>query len=606
MPTETFNSSTTWLCPALVTLVTVECRGGGGGGGNGAPGTGGKGGGGGAYARKVLSVTPGQTYTVNVGLGGSASGPGGDSWFNTSAHVLAKGGEGNSGGSDNGEGGQAASCIGDVKFSGGNGGPATANGGGGGGGAGDAADGSAGTVSGGAGGISGGGAGGAGGTATNGVAGTAPGGGGGGAGGLAYTPAPGAVGQVILTYNESEAPVELHTPNICFLDGTGMYGTDTTNYLTTSGNNVIEHVKHKWKGAYLGSRTGGFSGHINLAPGRWGADSYSLALITNGSSSSFATIDLGRDFGFTDDTPLTQRETQKTLAFGFAVKSIIFTDDAQQIDYDATLDNPAGWITIFDQFGQIMFVITMNTTGTGNLKVAAAHPGTGVTLAQTTVTISTTSFDYFEFKIVFGDAGEVIIEKNGTEILNESVDTMMNSNKIARFITISTGNAFNFQGQYTDFYVGDDLVVNGHSSRVWVKPLIDQGLAQQFVNNNQTGKNHTYLDERARDSSDYVYPSLPRRAIDTYKIDEPLHSGGDIGLVHAVAVNMGLTGGGPLRGLFWKVLSDTPYPFSGYITGNPNYQVMQHINNRTPFNDFYWRQIDFASGYGHIGIMYNE
>ena len=109
---ETFTSSTTWNCPAGVTTVTVECWGGGGAGGSARATSGttstttsGGGGAGGAYVIKSsISVTPGNPYTVTVGAGGTADlatsivdgdhGDGGDSWFNTTGTVLAKGGTG--------------------------------------------------------------------------------------------------------------------------------------------------------------------------------------------------------------------------------------------------------------------------------------------------------------------------------------------------------------------------------------------------------------------------------------------------------------------------------------------------------------------------------
>lgn len=188
----------TWICPAGVTSVKVECWGGGGSGNNAFGALGGSGGGGGgAYSRlDAFTVTPGNSYAVTVGQGGvPPANPGTDSWFSTAGTVLAKGGlHGDISGGLNqgagGAGGAAASGIGDTKFSGGNGGGGTASpnpdalrGGGGGGGAGDANNGSAGTGSGngGNGGAVGGGSGGTGAVGTTaGTAGSIRGGGGGG------------------------------------------------------------------------------------------------------------------------------------------------------------------------------------------------------------------------------------------------------------------------------------------------------------------------------------------------------------------------------------------------------------------------------------------
>ncbi len=159
----TYNSSTTWTCPANVTAVQVEAWGAGGAGGSAIRGTSkaavGGGGAGGAYARlNSFPVVSGRTYYINIGAGGVSSTnnlatvPGGDSWFNsnnvTSTLVLAKGGPGGqstvtttndvlgAGGT-----GTTTGSIGDVVRAGGSGATSNTNGCGGGGG------GSAGTLS---------------------------------------------------------------------------------------------------------------------------------------------------------------------------------------------------------------------------------------------------------------------------------------------------------------------------------------------------------------------------------------------------------------------------------------------------------------------------
>src|SRR5438874_1005904 len=76
-----FTANGTWTAPAGLTSITVECWGGGGGGGGG--GTvnlaAGGGGGGGGYARSVVTVVPGNTYTVTVGAAGTAGAAAGTS-----------------------------------------------------------------------------------------------------------------------------------------------------------------------------------------------------------------------------------------------------------------------------------------------------------------------------------------------------------------------------------------------------------------------------------------------------------------------------------------------------------------------------------------------
>lgn len=152
----TYSSTGTWIAPAGVTAVKVECWGGGGAGGGGSvSGAAGGGGAGGSYARvNSLSVTPGNSYTVTVGAGGqkdttpSANGathPGSDSWFSTSGTVIAKGGAGGGDRSTSGAGtagaGSSTGCIGDQVYAGGSGaaGVSASIGGGGGGAAGPSA-----------------------------------------------------------------------------------------------------------------------------------------------------------------------------------------------------------------------------------------------------------------------------------------------------------------------------------------------------------------------------------------------------------------------------------------------------------------------------------
>jgi hypothetical protein len=52
----------------------------------------GGGGGGGAYSRSTFFVTPGQSFSYNVGVGSNPS-PGGDTWFGSNTTLMAKGGD---------------------------------------------------------------------------------------------------------------------------------------------------------------------------------------------------------------------------------------------------------------------------------------------------------------------------------------------------------------------------------------------------------------------------------------------------------------------------------------------------------------------------------
>jgi len=163
-----------WTAPSHIDSVTVYSVGGGGAGYT----NGGGGGGGGGYGSSTISVIPGQTYDVAVGVGAGNS-AGGNTYFKTLNTVSGRGGSQGSYVSNNTQLSPGASGGGFVGTNGGNGGAGGAGywtyGGGGGGGAGGYA-GNGGT--GGTGGRSISGI-----AATNGTAGTGGAGGGGGGGG---------------------------------------------------------------------------------------------------------------------------------------------------------------------------------------------------------------------------------------------------------------------------------------------------------------------------------------------------------------------------------------------------------------------------------------
>jgi uncharacterized repeat protein (TIGR01451 family) len=196
---EVFTATDTWTAPAGVTSVIVEAWGAGGASRNGTDRRGGAGGGG--YARSVLSVTGGASYTVTVGSGGTTSEQdGGDSWFNTTGSVFAEGGQGGSEGN-----GGTANTGNDATFNGGSGGARGTTAGGGGGGSatataagGNGAAGSAGI--GGAGGVGAGDGGDGGDNTQPGENGAFPGGGAGGSGNGIESINSGGNGQVIVHY----------------------------------------------------------------------------------------------------------------------------------------------------------------------------------------------------------------------------------------------------------------------------------------------------------------------------------------------------------------------------------------------------------------------
>lgn len=120
----------TWTCPAGVTSITVECWGSGAGGGSAKPNinggvVAGGGGGSGAYAKSVVSVTPGNEYAYHVGAGGAKDADGEATTFNSTTVVAAGGKKGkyNNGQigtpyAAGGLGGSVANSTGTVKYAG--------------------------------------------------------------------------------------------------------------------------------------------------------------------------------------------------------------------------------------------------------------------------------------------------------------------------------------------------------------------------------------------------------------------------------------------------------------------------------------------------------
>lgn len=248
MATQTFTTTGTWVVPTNVHSVVAECWGAGGSGGGQLQAA--SGGGGGGYAKKTLtnSLTPGNSLTVTVGVGGAsvagiAGNGGGDSWFSTAGTVLAKGGSGGQVSATVAAGSAGGTAnIGDTTFNGGASGSATRNGAtsasGGGGGAGSAGNGGASANStgpansvGGTAGTPDGGAGGNGNTSpTTGGTGVVLGGGGGAVCNSSGTSSgAGANGQIKLTWTVD--PTTRY-----WVGGTGNWdASNTTNWAYTSG-----------------------------------------------------------------------------------------------------------------------------------------------------------------------------------------------------------------------------------------------------------------------------------------------------------------------------------------------------------------------------------
>ena len=368
---ETFTTpgSHTFTVPAGITCIQVEAWGAGGGGGrNTNNGLGRGGGGGGAFARSILTVTPGATYNVIVGQGGTGGNltavqnSGGASIFGTNI-VSAAGGGGVANNSDTGGvGGAAGSSTGDVTYSGGNG--ANGNGGnsgGGGGGAGSTENGrNASGINAGSGGYQNGGNGGAGRTSAGSNSGSPYGGGGGGArggngGAATVVGGAGGNGAVIITYVTT--PV-INTP-LC-AGATSVSGTSNN----TNGTQITVYRN----GASVGSTT------VNA--GTWSLTGISPALAAGNSITAAAIMPGACSQESASVVVAPGTPTTPGIITGITAQCPALTNQTYSISSvpnatTYTWSVPSGWAITAGQ-GTTTVTVTTGTAGqNGNISVTA-------------------------------------------------------------------------------------------------------------------------------------------------------------------------------------------------------------------------------------------
>lgn len=97
---EYFTASGTFVVPAFIYRLRVQCWGAGGGGGVDTGNVSAGGGGAGAYCEKILAVNPGDTINYTVGVGGTAGTPGTAGTATIFSTLTAGGGSGASGGAN--------------------------------------------------------------------------------------------------------------------------------------------------------------------------------------------------------------------------------------------------------------------------------------------------------------------------------------------------------------------------------------------------------------------------------------------------------------------------------------------------------------------------
>jgi len=396
--TETFSTSgtTSWTAPSGVTSVTVEAWGGGGAGGGvtGNPAKGG-GGAGGQYARKVVAVTPGNSYAITVGAGGTVSTGNGtagdDSTFN-GTDVVAKGGAAGGGAASNGGDGTAgmgssSGGIGDVINAGGSGAAGSAssgsgncnNGGSGGGGAGSG--GAGGNASGNTGGVGTATGGGSGGGASNSSGNGSPGSTAGGAGsgacaesGTDRNGGAGAAGRIDITYTIS-AVTSINCVGACTTAAAGVSWDVTFNTSVTgvsTGNFTLVNSGLSGTPAITGVTGSGTTWTVTASTGTGtGTLGLNMANVTGISPSVTPTTFTGQVYTIDRTAPV--------------VSSIALVDPtptgSSSVSWAVTFSKSVTGVNTADfalvQAGGVSGAAITSVTGSGTAWIVAANTGTG-------------------------------------------------------------------------------------------------------------------------------------------------------------------------------------------------------------------------------------
>ncbi len=398
---QSFTSSGTYTIPAGVTSITVEVWGGGGKGGTRTSSGACAGGGGGAYARSVITVVPGTSYSYTVGAGATTTAAGGDTWFSTNTTILAKGGSSVADNATTGAaGGLASASIGTYVFNGGNGSNSLATAGGGGGSsAGNALAGVSATTATGATAPTGGGNGGNGRSSSNGVgiAGSNPGAGGGGA----YRTSSGTSvggnggsGQITITCQMPFMNVK-GNGNLIIDGDTSPVTTDWTDFIST---NVNSSITRTFTIENTGNTTLSLSGSpiVSITGADFSITTQPATVVAANSSTTFVVTfnpsSIGvktADISITNDDPTSGKNPYTFRVTGVGIQAFADTDgDGIYNNQDSDDDNDGIPDTVEQNFasgsaiGTSLNVVLLNETfgvGTSRARINVNVPSASTT-----------------------------------------------------------------------------------------------------------------------------------------------------------------------------------------------------------------------------------
>lgn len=391
-------------------------------------------------------------------------------------------------------------------------------------------------------------------------------------------------------------------PTFTFLDGTGTYGSNKSNYTdVATGNNIMLPMSHKWKGSL-------FAGYSLLSPGRWGSGSYSAHLLKyndGGNLPSYGSIKI--------------LDNNEDFVIGFAFKPSTLSA------YNSTLANLAnieypGWINFINEFGETGLFLLYNGL---EFKFYTHELGSSPTfIGGCNLNLSTSSFSYIEIRVKSSatSTGVITVKQDGSIIaeltgINTNESTSELKYQEILFNTHDASQGQEYSGYYTDLYIADDFLTSAHLYRIWTARVLAAGAHQEWtpsagtnydcVANKVPPDNSSYISAASGNKDSYimVYPGLNASGVDI--------TNAPTGLIVAASLNIGLNRTHLCRAYYKKDGVDTQYDFSKYAgedqeNGNlPGYEINQIISNVNPYTGVRWRANDFASGVGEIGVRFD-
>ena len=503
-----FYNSETWNAPQGISSISVKAWGGGGGGGGGT-GTGGGGGGGGEFRQNTtVPVTPGNSYSVTIGQGGtggysSNGGNGGDSSFSTS--VVAKGGNGGTLGGSGGTGGTGG--TGTIGYAGGNGAAGSGSSGGGGGeGAGSTANG--GNASGTTGGTgTDGGDGGAGATSRdgNGNPGEIPGGAGGGGGESKFSTTRGGAGRAGLVIIQYDSDIPVFTRVGTFTQGTStvLFSQTTDDVVLNDGTITFYNMEINMSG-YTGTLgnaitiqndlditagtlddggnqiTGNSTGTLTAASGTY------LNIGSTSGGTSFPTLFTNGHINMDVDSTVTYQSGVAQNISGVPTYGNIIIESSGTINPSDTSVNVHGDWTCTGTLTPGTSTVYFNGSGAQSISGNTNFYNLDITTATTkTITFIQDAFVYILSggNITFeGSSGNLLTltsSSNGPWYLRLDPSASYSIS----YTNVSESNA----GGYQTIYATDPTVVNGGLNVNWVFSSPTSGAFTNFSSVNMSG-----------------------------------------------------------------------------------------------------------------------